>query len=204
MQRTRTPDHPVDPLFLSRWSPRAYDASPLPETDLLTILEAGRWAPSAYNVQPWRFLYARRNDDHWPSFISVLDPLNRRWAVDASAMIFLLSDTIMPSDRDRPESISHYNSFDAGAAWAQIALQATALGYAAHAMAGLLFDEAPKVLGFPTRYKLEIGISIGRRTDPARLPDDLRAEEAPSGRMPLDQIAFDGRFPAAPAIMAAE
>ena len=204
MQRTRTPDHPVEPLFLSRWSPRAYDASPLPDADLFTILEAGRWALSAYNVQPWRFLYARRNDHLWPKFLSVLDPLNSRWAVDASALIFLFSDTVMPGDGDRPETFSHYNSFDAGAAWAQIALQATALGYAADAMAGLMFDEAPKVLHCPVRYKLQIAISIGRRADPARLPDDLRAEEAPSGRMPLDQIAFDGRFPAAPTTIAAE
>lgn len=204
MQRTRSPDHPVEPLFLSRWSPRAYDASPLPEADLLSILEAGRWAPSAYNVQPWRFLYARRDDDLWSYFLSVLDPLNSRWARDASALIFLLSDTVMPGDGDRPEAISHYNSFDAGAAWAQIALQATALGYAAHAMAGLVFEEAPKVLLFPARYKLEIAISIGRRADPAGLPDDLKADEMPSGRIPLDQIAFAGRFPAVPATIAAE
>ncbi len=52
----RLADHPIDPLFLARWSPRAYDARPMPEADLLRILEAARWAPSAYNYQPWRFV----------------------------------------------------------------------------------------------------------------------------------------------------
>lgn len=196
MQHTaRTPDHPIEPLFLSRWSPRAYDASTIPKSDLLTILEAGRWAPSAYNVQPWRFLYALREDGHWSDFCSLLDPFNQQWAKDASALIFLISDTVMPGDQDRPDAMSGYNSFDAGAAWMQIALQATAFGYAAHAMAGLEFSAAPKVLNLPDRFRLEIGITIGRQSDTARLPDALRLREVPSGRMPLDQISFSGAFP---------
>ncbi|MEM9063022.1 MAG: nitroreductase family protein [Pseudomonadota bacterium] len=204
MDHMRTSNFPIEPLFLSRWSPRAYDAAVLPEHHLLTILEAGRWAPSAYNIQPWRFLYARRDDELWPDFLSVLDPFNRRWAADASALIFVLSDTVMPGDGDRPDAISHYNSFDAGAAWANIALQATALGYSAHAMAGLVFSEAPAVLRFPSRYKLEIGISIGRRAERDRLPADLRAGETPSDRMPLNRIAFPGRFPVTPETIAAQ
>ena len=43
----RTADHPIDLQFLQRWSPRAYDAAPIPREDLLTVLEAARWAPSA-------------------------------------------------------------------------------------------------------------------------------------------------------------
>ncbi len=35
----RLADHPIDPLFLARWSPRAYDGQPMPEADLLRILE---------------------------------------------------------------------------------------------------------------------------------------------------------------------
>lgn len=196
MSTNRIPDHPIEPLFLSRWSPRAYDATVIPESDLLTILEAGRWAPSAFNVQPWRFLYARRSDAHWHAFVSVLDPFNQQWASNASALVFLLSDTVMPGDDARPAKPSRYNSFDAGAAWAQVALQAAAKGYAAHAMAGLDFAKAPHVLEFPGRFRLEIGIAIGRRADPADLPEPLREREAPSDRMRLDQMSFSGPFPA--------
>lgn len=31
----RTSDHPIDPIFLERWSPRAFTAEALPEEDLL-------------------------------------------------------------------------------------------------------------------------------------------------------------------------
>ncbi len=43
---------PIDPLFLERWSPRAFLPEALPQEALLTMLEAARWAPSAYNEQP--------------------------------------------------------------------------------------------------------------------------------------------------------
>jgi nitroreductase len=52
----RKADHPVDPWFLGRWSPRAFDQSEMPEADLLVMFEAARWAPSAFNSQPWRGL----------------------------------------------------------------------------------------------------------------------------------------------------
>ena len=35
---------------------RAYAADPLPERDLLDILEAGRWSGSSLNSQPWTFV----------------------------------------------------------------------------------------------------------------------------------------------------
>ncbi|SLN35631.1 nitroreductase family protein [Ruegeria meonggei] len=195
MHTARTADHPIEPLILSRWSPRAYDASQMPQSDLLTILEGGRWAPSAFNIQPWRFLYARREDKHWSAFTSILNPENQEWARQASALIFLISDTVMPADGNRLDATSNYNSFDAGAAWMQVALQATALGYGAHAMAGLNFDQASKVLNLPDRFRLEVGITIGRAGDTSGLSDDLRAREVPSGRMPLKQISYSGPFP---------
>ena len=49
---TRISDYPIDPMFLERWSPRAFTGEPLAEADLLTMLEAARWAPSCYNAQP--------------------------------------------------------------------------------------------------------------------------------------------------------
>lgn len=140
----------------------------------------------------------------WTNFLTVLDPFNQQWASDASALIFLLSDTVISGDGDRPEAPSSYNSFDAGAAWLQIALQATAMGYAAHAMAGLDFDKGRVALNIPDRFRLEVGIAIGRRGEPADLPDELRLRETPSGRMPLKDIATRGPYTALPRSIAAE
>lgn len=194
MQQPRIPSHPVDPLFVNRWSPRAFDGSQMPELDLKTILEAARWAPSAYNVQPWRFLYALRGDRNWDLFVGLLNPFNRTWADKASALVFLLSDTMMPGDEGRDETLSRYHSFDAGAAWAQAALQAHALGYHSHAMAGILAERVRSELKVSERFKIEIGIAVGRQSDPSDLPEELRERETPSLRKPLSEIARAGAF----------
>jgi nitroreductase len=195
MKTERIPDHPIDPVFLDRWSPRAYDATSIPASDLLTILEAARWAPSAYNVQPWRFLYSLRGDAHWQRYLELLDPFNASWARHASAMVVVLSDTVMTGDGSRPQKPSRTHSFDAGAAWAQLALQATSLGYQAHAMAGIHFDQSQENLAVPERYRVEIAIAIGKRADPSVLPEELQDREQPSQRLSVREIAFAGSFP---------
>lgn len=180
---TRQSEHPVDSLFLSRWSPRAYDSTALPLDDLLTILEAARWAPSAFNKQPWRFIYALPGDDYWSLFISLLDSFNGEWAQHAGALVFLLSDTHAPSHK-----------FDAGAAWSHIALQSHQLGYQAHAMGGIFHGRIKQELAVPDTFTVEIGIAIGTMTNADQLPQKLRDREKPSMRLPLVDLVFSGRF----------
>ena len=195
MMTARIPDHPIAPIFLDRWSPRAFSPEPIPPRDLFTMLEAARWAPSAYNVQPWRFLYSIRGDAHWQQYLSLLDTFNAGWARHASALVFVLSDTVMPGNGRREPKRSRTNSFDAGAAWAQLALQATSLGYQAHAMGGIDFARSQTDLAVPEHYRIEIAVAIGKPADPSVLPEPLRARERPSQRLPVQEIAFAGAFP---------
>lgn len=189
----RRPDHPVDPLFVERWSPRAFDATPIPREHLLTLFEAARWAPSAFNAQPWRFLYATRDGADWERFLDLLAPANQSWAKDAGVLIYILSDTLMESRSGAPSS-SHTHSYDAGAAWLSLALQATRLGYHAHGMSGVDFDRARDELGVPERFRIEAAAAIGRMGDPALLPEQLRGRESPSDRKPVGEFAFAGGF----------
>jgi nitroreductase len=193
----RRSDHPIDPLFLERWSPRAFDGSDIPEADLMAMFEAARWAPSAFNSQPWRFLYARRGDEHWERFLSLLIPWNQGWAHSAAALIYILSDSLPFTDKETgTPATSHTHSFDAGAAWACLALQATRMGYHAHGMSGIQMDLARDSLAVPDRYRIEAACVVGRIGDPATLDEKLRARETPSGRKPLSDFAFHGNFPA--------
>lgn len=190
----RTADPRVHALFVDRWSPRSFDASDMPDADLETILNAARLAPSAFNYQPWTFLYARRGDPNWELFLSLLIPFNASWAKEASVLVFIVSDTQMRKP-DGAASPLHSHSFDAGAAWAQMALQATALGYHAHGMTGIEFGKAEEALGVPDDYRLEAAAVIGRRAEADRLPEGLREREVPSDRKPLAAIAHAGAFP---------
>jgi nitroreductase len=192
----REAEHPIDPLFLERWSPRAFDGSDISDEDLLTIFEAARWAPSAFNSQPWRVLYAKRGDGDWERFLNLLIPWNRAWAQSASVLLYILSDSLPFTDKATGQpSPSHTHSYDAGAAWVSLALQATRMGYHAHGMSGIQHELARTELAIPDRYRLEAACVIGRIGDPAQLDDKLRARETPSGRKPLADFVFRGNFP---------
>ncbi len=190
----RVPDHPVDPQFVGRWSPRAFDGAQMPEDDLKTILEAARWAPSAYNIQPWRFVYVHRGDANWDRFVSLMVPFNQDWAKNASALVYLFSDSEVDGRDGKPNQPNGTHSFDAGAAWAQAALQASLLGYHSHAMSGLHMEKINEALGMPERLKPQIAIAIGNRADPSTLPEGLKDREEPSPRKPWNEIAFRGGF----------
>ncbi|MFT4056810.1 MAG: nitroreductase family protein [Novosphingobium sp.] len=182
----------IEKLIVDRWSPRAFDGSEMPQEDLDAILEAGGWAPSAYNVQPWTFLYAKKGDANWDLFLSGLIDFNAGWAKEASAIVYVVSDKFMRSEKGNSENHSH--SFDAGAAWVLAAIQAQALGYHTHGMTGLKFGEAEAALGIPEDHRLEAAFAIGKQGDKSVLPDFLQSREVASDRKPLAEIAKAGKF----------
>jgi nitroreductase len=191
---SRTTDYPIDPLFLQRWSPRSFTGAVMPEYDLLTILEAARWAPSAFNSQPWRFIYARRDTEHWPRLLGLLTESNQLWAKNASALIILVSKTtVLPRGADK-EVPSWSHSLDAGAAWCSLALQAARSGWAAHGMVGFDKQRAASELGVPEGYRVEAAIAIGKRGDKSLLPEALQAREVQSDRTPLRELVREGHF----------
>ena len=190
----RTADYPINPLFLDRWSPRAFDGQPVPEAHLMTMLEAARWAPSSSNLQPWRFLYTINGRPHWEQFLGFLNEGNRLWCRDAGALLVLVSKSTRPVTGTADEVPSYTHSHDAGCAWGCLALQATMMGYQAHGMAGLDKERAARDLRVPDTYRVEQMIAVGRRADPATLPEALRAREQPNSRRPLTETVMEGAF----------
>ncbi len=188
----RKPDHPVDPLFVRRWSPRAMSGEPVSVAELMSLLEAARWAPSSFNGQPWRFLYARRDTAAWPTFVGLMSEGNRRWASKAGALIVVVSRTLF--EHNGQPSRTH--SFDTGAAWANLALQGTIMGLAVHGMQGFDYDRARTELRVPSAFDVEAMIAVGRRGKVEDLPEALREREKPSPRKPVSEISFEGGFPA--------
>ena len=183
--------HPIDPLFLNRWSPRAMSGEEISEQDLMILFEAARWAPSSNNNQPWRFLYARRNTDNWDLFFTLLGEGNQVWTKEAAVLIVVLSKKTF--DHNGKPARTH--SFDAGAAWENLALQGSQKGLALHGMQGFDYDRAREVLNVPDDHQVEAMIAIGRPGKKEDLPERLREREVPSGRKEVAEIAFEGQFP---------
>jgi nitroreductase len=192
----RHPEHPVEQLLLDRWSPRAFTGENMPDSTLMSLFEAARWAPSSYNSQPWRFLYATRTSPHWDKFLGLLNTFNQSWAKDAGVLIVLVSsETMLPPGAEKPVP-SHSHSMDSGAAWENLALQATKLGWHAHGMVGFDIPRAFAELNVPAGYRVEQAIAVGRKGDKSLLPDYLQGREMPSSRLTVAEIAFEGGFKA--------
>jgi nitroreductase len=194
LSKPRSADYPIDGQFLERWSPRAFHSETIPEETLLTFLEAARWAPSSYNAQPWRFAYARRGTAHWDRFLGFLNPFNQGWAQHAAALVVVLSKTTFTPPGSTQAVPAPTHSFDAGAAWGYLALQASLSGWSAHGLAGIAHDVIRRELAVPDEYAIEAAIAIGRAGDPSSLPEALREREVKSGRQPLATLATEGRF----------
>lgn len=194
--KKRKADHPVEDIFLDRWSPRAMTGESISEEDLMVLFEAARWAPSSYNNQPWRFLYTRRDSEHWQTFFDLMVEFNQSWAKNAAALVLFISRTHF--DFNGQPSVTH--SFDTGAAWGNLALQGWLKGLVVHGMQGFDYERARTALNIPEGFAVEAMAAIGRPADPATLPEALRVKEAPSDRRKLEQTICEGPFCFQPAV----
>lgn len=191
----RTADHAIDPVFLDRWSPRAFTGEAMPQEALLSLFEAARWAPSAANGQPWRFVYGHRGTVAFDTIYNTLDEGNRRWADKASVLVVIVSQTHRKSaDGEMRPAYTH--AFDTGTAWGYLAIQATRAGYHVHGMGGIDRAKAMEVLGIPDGFRVEAAAAIGKIAPKETLPEDLMKREAPSTRKPVAEFVSEGRFTA--------
>ena len=185
----RTTGYPVDDIFLKRYSSRAMSGEPIKKEELMTLFEAGRWAPSSMNAQPWRFVYAISRTPSFEKLFSFLAEGNKTWAKNSSALVVLISKNNLD---DGSFSVPH--SFDVGAAWENIALQATSMGFVSHAIGGFDKKLAKESLGVPDDHTIEIMIAIGKPGKKEDLPEALQAREKPSQRKNLEELVFEGSF----------
>ncbi len=182
----RASDHPVADVFLDRWSPRAFTGERIFDDLLGSLFEAVRWAPSSNNSQPWRIVYAHRGTPSFDKLLGFISERNQRWAKDASVLIVLLSKRTLQGAPARN------HSFDAGAAWAHLSLQATIAGWATHAIGGFNEEAARGGLSVSDDYNIDVCVALGRRGDVAALPDDLKAREIPSQRNKVASFVSEG------------
>ncbi|MET3848909.1 nitroreductase family protein [Paenibacillus sp. OAE614] len=188
VQGQRKSEYPVSPLFLNRWSTRAFSTRKVSDQDLYTILEAAHWAPSSYNDQPWRFIVAK-TEEQLSKFHSFLNEFNLTWASSAPVLIVVASDKLR--ENGDPNGA---HAFDAGAAWASLAIQATILGLHTHAIGGFDRIKAREILNVPDHIELHAVIALGYLGDKSVLPEAIQQREVPNDRRPLNELVFEGKF----------
>ena len=190
IKENRKPEYEINPLILSRWSPRSIKDENISNDELMSLFEAAKWAPSSRNGQPWRFIYAKKNTEQWNNFFNFLTDSNKTWCKNAQVLIVIISRKNFEQDN----LFSRNHSFDTGAAWENLALEATNKGLIAHPMGGFDVDKARKVLEIPDDYEIEIMVAIGKRGAKENLPENLQQREFPNLRKPLKDIIMEGKF----------
>jgi nitroreductase len=186
----RQADHPIEPYFLRRWSPRAMSGEPITMEQVNTLFEAARWAPSTYNEQEWRFLYARRDTPEWPLIHGLLGEFNQIWCAKAALLCVVVAHKVF----ERNAKPNPVHLFDAGSAFMSLALQGTAMGLVVHGMAGFDYERAAKELNVPDEYAVIAMFTVGHHGKIEDLPEPMREGEVPSGRKKVSEISCEGRF----------
>ncbi|MCR8658997.1 nitroreductase family protein [Paenibacillus endoradicis] len=183
---------PIHPIILNRWSSRSYANESITDEQLYTVLEAARWAPSASNAQPWRFYIAKTQEEK-ALFQQFINPRNRLWSHKAA--VFILVTSAKFNNEGNPQS-SH--AFDAGAAWATLAFQASALGLNTRAIGGYDREVARRLLTIPDDIELHAVITLGVRGTIEELDENFHEAEKPSPRKALEEsimpITIPGQY----------
>ena len=190
VENARYPEHKINSLFVNRWSPRSMSGEELYDEDIMSLFEAAKWAPSSFNNQPWRFIYAKRNTQHWDRLLNLLYDGNRVWAKDAAVLVAVIARKNFEYD----ERISVTHQFDAGAAWENLALEASLRGIVTHSMEGFDYERARVDLGISDKFDVMAMIAIGKRGPKENLPLKLQEREYPNDRKPLADIVMEGYF----------
>ncbi len=190
MEKPAVTRYEIDPLLKKRWSPRSFKPVSLTEEEIGSLMEAARWTASASNLQPWRFIVARRDDEHFERMLAPLADGNTMWARDAGALILSVAQT-----HKEDGSEIGYAAHDLGQANAMITLQAESLGLRTHQMAGFSKDKAREEFGIPEGFVPMTYIAIGHQGEPEKLADFLEErEKAPRSRKTLEEIVLRGNF----------
>lgn len=180
----------ISDQFRRRWSPRALSGAAVSSAEIEQLVEAARWAPSCFNAQPWRFTYALNGTDAFNALFTTLVEGNQAWVKQAGALVAVISRTRYEhNDKAAPT-----HSFDAGAAWMSMALQAQQMGLVSHGMQGFDLAAAREVLKVPDVYDLPALIAVGRPGSIDSLPESYRDRETPSSRKPLAEILYTENF----------
>jgi nitroreductase len=189
-QRIRQSTFQINSFIINRWSPRSMTGEELDDNTIMSLFEAARWAPSSYNNQPWRFIYAKRNTSYWNKLFNLLVEPNKVWAKNAALLVVVVSSKNF--EYNGKYSITH--QYDAGAAWENLALEASTRGMVSHGMQGFDYEKARIDLGIPDNFDVMAMIAIGKMGPKENLPVELQEKEFPNDRKPLKEIVMEGFF----------
>lgn len=181
----------LQPFITDRISPYAFSEKAIDDESLELLFEAARRAPSSFNEQPWRFIYARKEDKEYETFISLLMEGNREWVMNVP-LIGISCAKLNFSLNGKPNKFALH---DTGLAMGGLLAQATFMGIRVHQMGGYYPEKAKELLKIPDEYETLAMFVIGYQGEADQLPAELKERELKERvRKPLGELLSRGSF----------
>lgn len=180
---------PIHPPIAQRWSPRAFDARAEVTAEQVTaLLEAARWAATWGRRQPVRFVVGVRGDATHEALCGLLNRGNA-YAKAAGALILVCADEGDDADT------ALYSAVDAGAAEANLIIEAVSRGLITHPMAGFDVEGSRAAFGIPEQVRPLMVIAVGSLADYSEVDADIAERDGkPRERRALEEVAFSGHW----------
>ena len=161
----------------NRGSIRRYEARPIPEKELETIVDSARLAQSAANRQPWHFVVVT-NEETKHGLVSIAG--HQRFVGDAAAIIVCIGDP------DAAARVGPFSGFliDTSIAIENMALTAWELGIGSCWIGDYHKSETKQLLGIPDQLRVVSLLTLG-------YPDE---EPRPKSRKALGEIHHRERY----------
>jgi len=177
---------PIHPPIAARWSPRAFDPDAVITAEqLVALLEAGRWAATWGHREPVRFVVGRRGEAAFEAVSGLLRRGNS-YAKAAGALI------VVCADEGEDDRTALYSGVDAGAAMANMAIEAVSRGLIAHPMAGFDVDGARETFGLPEGVRPLAVVAVGSLGDYRHMPPEIvERDSRPRDRVPLEAMVLN-------------
>jgi nitroreductase len=182
----------VHRLIKNRYSPRAFSEKEVSENDIKTLLEAASMAASSYNEQPWRFIYALKQDNAaFNKLLSCVMEFNLPWTKNVAGLIVCVTKDNL-SLNDKPNFHAWH---DMGLAVGNLTIQAQSMDIYLRQIGGFYADKAKEILNIPEGYTPTSVIALGYLGDIEDLPTDLQEKEkTPKQLKPIEDIIFSGSW----------
>ena len=162
-----------------------FDANAVIEDhQIVALLEAARWAATWGNRQPVRFVVGVRGDATYDRLAALLKRGNA-YAKASSALVLVCAE------EGEDERTALYACVDAGAAIAQLTIEAVSRSLIAHPMAGFDVEGSRAAFGIPAEVRPIAMIAVGVLGDYEQAPPEIvERDSIPRARLPLAQIVF--------------
>ncbi len=164
----------LDKAIKNRRSVRSYKSTPITESDLKQIIEAGRWAPSSGNTQPLE-LVVTENEKEKKKIAKAAN--NQSFISEAPVVIVACANVPRTQKRYGERGKNMYIFQDTAAAIQNMLLKAYSLGYGSCWIGSFQNEKVENIIDAPEEIKAVAIVTFGIPEETPSTPNKRSSEE---------------------------